>query len=97
MDLVLWICPKCRQGGGGRKKQKLVGCHMYITPKGRCSRRFLIDMNAFSAVHIEFKDAHPLAPPGLASGYGEGGDRSTPRRHNYQSRNIIRNDGLRQG
>ena len=34
MDLVLWILPKCRQGGGGGpKSRKLCRRHLSMAPK----------------------------------------------------------------
>ena len=33
MDLVLWIWPECRQGGGCQKSQKLCRRHLSMSPK----------------------------------------------------------------
>ena len=33
VDVVLWILPKCRQGGGGPKSQKLCRRHLSMAPK----------------------------------------------------------------
>ena len=43
MDLVLYIGPKCGQGGGGPKTLKFCGRHISIVPKARYSLARLVD------------------------------------------------------
>ena len=41
VDLVLWILPKCRQGGGGGpKSQKLCRRHLSMAPRWKQNRAF---------------------------------------------------------
>ena len=62
MDLVLWILPKCRQGGRGPKSRKLCRRHLSMAPKvfmRKVMRHYAIKYDVELLLHILVNIFHP--------------------------------------
>ena len=53
MDLVLWILPKCRQGGGGGpKSRKLCRRHLSMAPYETAGKNFFGHMGRWGKISL---------------------------------------------